>query len=128
MAILRSLQENYQNNDRYLNNDVDILNLSSSNQGFASQNDGDEGLDAAIQASLRDFSSDQPVWPNGPHLPPRTIPQRTAAQQEQHESFLRTAQMNAGCFFTITYYFCIFNVHFMRFFTRHLNFCQKSVR
>ena len=40
-AILRSLQENYANNDRYMNNNVDILSSVAGSQVRAGGHDND---------------------------------------------------------------------------------------
>ena len=43
-AILRSLQENYANNDRYMNNNVDILSSAAGAQVRAGHDDDLEGF------------------------------------------------------------------------------------
>ena len=43
LAILRSLQENYANNDRYMNADIDIVGSVAGNQVRASQDHDLEG-------------------------------------------------------------------------------------
>ena len=94
VAILRSLQDNYSNNDRYLNNDADILNYEGINQVRAGRggDDDDDDLDAAIQASLRDMSGEATERIN---LPQRTIPQRMNNENEDI-IFRRTQQQMAG--------------------------------
>ena len=92
---MRSLQENYSNNDRYLNNDIDILNNInglSQVQGTGLSADDDD-FDAAIAASLRDIDNNIRPEPRE-NLPLRTIPHRL--NNENADIVRRAQQLNAG--------------------------------